>query len=467
MGEEMLQWALETGILCSSEKITQEPLVVGSDGKEVKVSCNHPSAESSTDTIFWYRQFPNQGPEFVVSGYREKATSNRLKSISLLISGDRKSSSLSFAGATLEDTAVYYCALGDTVLRLDVFAEGLKDNLYPNQNVLFPSKKASLFCCRVSMKLHTCLQLSTEGRVGGSVDQMDGIVTVTQGGHISIHCHYEMSSDYRASPFWYIQPLGERPRLLLSDIGNGNFSEQSHQGFEAKHDRKNKTYNLEKRAIQLNDSAVYFCAVMGNNEKLTFGRGTSLRVYPGRKHCGSTSSFNKLIFGSGTKLVVTPRTMNHCGYTNADKLIWGKGTLLKVNPNLEHSDPSVYKLKPSSDEKQGKAACLYTDYSPNPLDVIYKEGTKKVNGSVVVVKEDQSAKGTASYGIVLWGNDDDSFHCPEPKGDSGTCLEEGGDITFETDERLNLLSLTVLGLRVIFLKTVAFNLLFTFRLWSR
>ncbi|XP_062814120.1 T cell receptor alpha chain MC.7.G5-like [Anolis carolinensis] len=259
-------------------------------------------------------------------------------------------------------------------------------------------------------------------RVGASVDQMDGIVTVTQGGHISIDCHYEMSSDYRATPFWYIQPLGEHPRLLLSDFGNGNLSEQFHQGFEAKHERKNKTYNLEKKASQLNDSAVYFCACNSDyvGSKLTFGRGTNL----------------------------------------------------KVIPDLDPSPPSVYKLKPSSEEKQGKAACLYTDYSPNPLKVgIRKEDVKDVNGSVVVVKEDKSEKGAASYGLVLWDNDDDNFHCPvsteDPKGDSDTCLEEDGGITFETDERLNLLSLTVLGLRVIFLKTVSFNLLFTFRLWSR
>nr|XP_060638895.1 T cell receptor alpha chain MC.7.G5-like [Anolis sagrei ordinatus] len=278
---------------------------------------------------------------------------------------------------------------------------------------------------------------------------MDGIVTVTQGGHISIRCHYEMSSDYRASPFWYIQPLGESPRLLLSDIGNGNFSEQSHQGFEAKHDRKNKTYNLEKRASQLNDSAVYFCAV--SDTVGWTGRGAY-----------------QLTIGSGTRLTVLPMSMGQ----NYEKLTFGRGTSLRVYPDLVRSLPSVYKLKPSSDEKQGKAACLFTDYSPNPLNVgIKKEDMKNVNGSVVVVKEDQSAKGTASYGIVLWGNNDDSFDCyvdeENPKGDSGTCLEEGGDITFETDERLNLLSLTVLGLRVIFLKTVAFNLLFTFRLWSR
>ncbi|KAL8177319.1 UNVERIFIED_CONTAM: hypothetical protein K2H54_044798 [Gekko kuhli] len=45
--------------------------------------------------------------------------------------------------------------------------------------------------------------------------------------------------------------------------------------------------------------------------------------------------------------------------------------------------------------------------------------------------------------------------------DDGVCQAE-----FETDERLNLLSVTVLGLRMIFLKTVALNLLLTFRLWS-
>uniref|UniRef100_A0A803SWL7 Ig-like domain-containing protein n=1 Tax=Anolis carolinensis TaxID=28377 RepID=A0A803SWL7_ANOCA len=120
---EILFLLLKSGILlCSAEKITQEPFMVGSDGKEVNLSCIHPSAESSTDSIFWYRQFPNQGPEFVVSGYRGEARSGNLKDVLLLISGDRKSSNLSFARANLEDTAMYYCALSDTVRHPGVFA---------------------------------------------------------------------------------------------------------------------------------------------------------------------------------------------------------------------------------------------------------------------------------------------------------------------------------------------------------
>ncbi|KAH0626221.1 hypothetical protein JD844_001060 [Phrynosoma platyrhinos] len=147
--------------------------------------------------------------------------------------------------------------------------------------------------------------------------------------------------------------------------------------------------------------------------------------------------------------------------------------------DLEDSPPSIYELKPAAEEKQSKAACLITDYSPNPLKVKSKEGEKEVevNGSVVVVKEEDAEKGKGSYGIVLWGDDDGHFACTASNkegkdfkantDDPGTCSAGSGDsVTFET-ERLNLLSLTVLGLRVVFFKTVAFNLLLTFRLWSR
>ncbi|KAH0626239.1 hypothetical protein JD844_001084 [Phrynosoma platyrhinos] len=264
--QELFPLVLTEGILpCKAEKITQEPLMVGSDGKELTLSCNHPSA-SSSDYIYWYQQFPSQGLEFVASGYNGKVSSNKLEGVFLFISQDRKSSTLSFTRVTLEDSAVYYCALSDTVLSSRVSAvqelcmkEGLMENPCPNQNPLLSSKRENLFCCHASMKPLTLLQHFCEGCAGESVDQTEDTMTVTQGDNISIKCHYELSSDYRASPFWYIQPLREHPKLLLSHLGNVNLSE--YEGFEAEHDKKHRNFNLEKPASQLNDSAVYFCAV--------------------------------------------------------------------------------------------------------------------------------------------------------------------------------------------------------------
>ncbi|KAJ7313099.1 hypothetical protein JRQ81_004368 [Phrynocephalus forsythii] len=130
------------------------------------------------------------------------------------------------------------------------------------------------------------------------------------------------------------------------------------------------------------------------------------------------------------------------------------------------------------DAQERTAACLFTDYSPNPLKVgINEESMEKINGSVVVVTEDDDdQKGTPSYGIVLWGNNenldctahdkDNNVFRTNPE-DPGICSEDDGTTTFETDERLNLLSLSVLGLRIIFFKGIAFNVLLTFHVYSR
>ncbi|XP_078234435.1 T cell receptor alpha chain MC.7.G5-like [Pogona vitticeps] len=165
-------------------------------------------------------------------------------------------------------------------------------------------------------------------------------------------------------------------------------------------------------------------------------------------------------------------------------MVFGDGTKLEVKPDITDSDPSVYQLKPKDKEMETDQSaqkeigvCLFTDYSSHTLQVGINKNTQPTNGSLVVVKEDEyDEKGTASYGIVLWGTLDDEFHCnavmngktfetnPE---DAGTCSAEDEKPVFEADERLNLLSLSVLGLRIIFFKTIAFNVLFTFRVYSR
>lgn len=73
--------------------------------------------------------------------------------------------------------------------------------------------------------------------------------------------------------------------------------------------------------------------------------------------------------------------------------------------DLTDSVPSVYHLK-SENEASNVAACLITDYSPNPIDV----NSEPANGSAVVVK-DGNNKESASLGVVIWGKNDDQFHC--------------------------------------------------------
>uniref|UniRef100_A0A670JDD5 Ig-like domain-containing protein n=1 Tax=Podarcis muralis TaxID=64176 RepID=A0A670JDD5_PODMU len=89
-----------------------------SDGRKLNLSCTY---SDSSQTIHWYRQQPNQTVQFIVSGYSSGVKSNSPEGV-LLVAGDRKSNVFSFNKVTLEDSAVYYCALSDTVLHPGVSA---------------------------------------------------------------------------------------------------------------------------------------------------------------------------------------------------------------------------------------------------------------------------------------------------------------------------------------------------------
>uniref|UniRef100_A0A8C3XNZ6 Ig-like domain-containing protein n=1 Tax=Chelydra serpentina TaxID=8475 RepID=A0A8C3XNZ6_CHESE len=82
------------------------------EGAELNLTCSLGSI--ITETIVWYRQFPNRGPQYVVSGYQGIFYSTDPQG-ALHVPEDRKSSTLSLRGVRLADAAVYYCALSDTV----------------------------------------------------------------------------------------------------------------------------------------------------------------------------------------------------------------------------------------------------------------------------------------------------------------------------------------------------------------
>ncbi|KAM6451646.1 M1-specific T cell receptor alpha chain-like isoform 2-T2 [Liasis olivaceus] len=244
---------------------------------------------------------------------------------------------------------------------------------------------------------------------------------VKEGDWVTINCNFSTAYSYF---HWYRQVPRMPLSYLLSITSSQNVTEK---GLRAEYLDKGQRSCLHLPSSLLQDSGTYFCAV---NPQL------------------DTRSF---LFGSGTRLIVLP--------------------------DLTNSEPSVYQLE---DKKESNVtACLVTDFSPNPIGVKIKKtdsDAESFNGSVVVVKEDDS-EGSASLGVVRWGKADDEFHCSatyqgkdyDVKEEKGSCSADEMSSTpvFETDERLNLLSLTVLGLRVIFIKSVALNLILTYRAWSR
>ena len=77
------------------------------EGEDVNLPCNH-STISGDEYIHWYRQNPNQSPQYVIHGLRGTVNNSMA---SLTIASDRKSSTLVLPQVILRDTAVYYCIL--------------------------------------------------------------------------------------------------------------------------------------------------------------------------------------------------------------------------------------------------------------------------------------------------------------------------------------------------------------------
>ena len=88
-------------------KTTQPSSMDCAEEEDVTLSCSH-STIGGNDYIHWFRQNPNQSPQYVIHGLRGTVNSSMA---SLTIDSDRKSSTLVLPQVTLRDAAMYYCIL--------------------------------------------------------------------------------------------------------------------------------------------------------------------------------------------------------------------------------------------------------------------------------------------------------------------------------------------------------------------
>uniref|UniRef100_A0AC11DIG7 Uncharacterized protein n=2 Tax=Ovis aries TaxID=9940 RepID=A0AC11DIG7_SHEEP len=96
------------------------------------------------------------------------------------------------------------------------------------------------------------------GTNGDSVNQTEGPVTVSEGALMTLNCTYQ-TAGFSPYHFWYIQHLNKAPRLLLK----GSMSDRTpkSEGFQATLVQSDRSFHLQKRAVQASDSAVYYCAL--------------------------------------------------------------------------------------------------------------------------------------------------------------------------------------------------------------
>ncbi|XP_022614730.1 uncharacterized protein LOC111231771 [Seriola dumerili] len=121
------------------------------------------------------------------------------------------------------------------------------------------------------------------------------------------------------------------------------------------------------------------------------------------------------------------------------------GPRLTIEPKEDY-EPSYYKLT-----NENTMSCLATGFSRhNALS------SNSLNWSEVV-----RISGDSLYNsVVLFPHGDNGARCPENNDEPLVCVEQ-----LKKGPTVNTVSLIVLGLRLLFIKTVIFNVLMTLRLW--
>ncbi|XP_057897526.1 M1-specific T cell receptor alpha chain-like [Melospiza georgiana] len=266
--------------------------------------------------------------------------------------------------------------------------------------------------------------LGTTGQ--DTVTQEHGPVLVKQGHPFHTTCKYH-TSNFRGL-LWYQLRKGEAPELISYQAGAGP---KRSGRFTTQLNTTDKSSVLQLEEVELSDSALYLCAVQDTL---------------GRKCCvTSGSGYGKLTFGSGTRLSIQP----------------------KVTPS-----PSVYRL--TSKDAQGLEMCLITDYSPEKLNV---SSAEQRTSAVVGVATDGDSE-ESSYLSTYWATSD-HLHCAashegfgelegeDPESGASAVCVTGLSLHFRTDEHLNTISLSQLGLKIVLMKGIIFNVLMTVLVWKK
>ncbi|XP_053738314.1 M1-specific T cell receptor alpha chain-like isoform X2 [Synchiropus splendidus] len=132
------------------------------------------------------------------------------------------------------------------------------------------------------------------------------------------------------------------------------------------------------------------------------------------------------------------------------KLVFGSGSRMTVESGNEVG-PSFFRL-----DGENMVACLATGFTRH----------KAVNDSdqreLFELTDAARITGSSMFSQLALLNDADKDKC-----EAGIVIEDPCDEVVETDEKMNLTTLTLLVLRLLFIKTLVFNVLMSLRFWTR
>nr|XP_038024838.1 T cell receptor alpha chain MC.7.G5 isoform X3 [Anas platyrhynchos] len=289
--------------------------------------------------------------------------------------------------------------------------------------------------------LALALALGPAGTVQGDEIQPTRTTVWGQAGQTeTLQCTYSSNASYIYVAWYRQHPNGSLQYLLQSKGRGGSYIHTApfaRKRFSGKADESSGTLFIH--ALELKDNALYYCTLQGPR----FGVGVTA----------------PLIFGKGTQLTVEPS-------------------------NQKESDPEVVLIKSKALEEggsTGKAACLARNFYPKNIsldmltaEVIYEqsppvmtsEGTYNTIKVVNVAKKSEVSCTAKFKNKNFPANATSSEKVVEEPITANVCnttdISSKGDIK---TEKTNMLSMAVLGLRVLLAKSIAFNTLMSIKLF--
>uniref|UniRef100_A0A8C0ZJB1 TRDC protein n=1 Tax=Cyanistes caeruleus TaxID=156563 RepID=A0A8C0ZJB1_CYACU len=169
-----------------------------------------------------------------------------------------------------------------------------------------------------------------------------------------------------------------------------------------------------------------------------------------------------------------------------DKLIFGPGTTLTVVPNIPKTSlPQVIVMKSRKLKEggsTGKAACLARNFITKNIslempatEVVYEQSRSILTSEglynaikVVSVTQDTEVTCTAKFAnntITSQPATEEENEEPETEASKRVCNSTDTSAQDPDGQRVNMLSMAVLGLRVLLAKSIAFNALMSIKLF--
>ncbi|MGH0182353.1 UNVERIFIED_CONTAM: hypothetical protein FKN15_008966 [Acipenser sinensis] len=250
-------------------------LQTSEETQETKIYCSYSLSNNAyTEYLFWYQQKPGRNPRYILHHYKASGGSKELRSEESdrrfigHLNTSTKMTYLSISNTQLSDSALYYCALGTTVMLIKVNPL-TKTSVETLMMEDLPTGGASVTSIRVlvagemtSHHVETPDDSIRENTQGQSVNQNASSVTVKEEENATLPCYYKDAAAKDVNLFWYIQTGSRTPHPIYSDLlGDSNFPSKLQNRLSASHDKTGKTFNLIISSVELSDSSVYFCAL--------------------------------------------------------------------------------------------------------------------------------------------------------------------------------------------------------------